>query len=115
MANKWTLKSNLKKKASLDGVKIPIPYTNDGLTVRATKYDKYAKIELGCYFGSMSYFFQHPTLDEASLNDLEKQIANELKPLVEQVGKKFNEIVISKGFVDMNEKLKKYYDFDNED
>ncbi len=93
MANKWKI-----KKASDDGVEMYIPYSNIILKIKGRKYDNYGAIALVCYTDNMNRTFQNEQIDEKSLNILEQQVADELNPLVKQIGRKFNEIMKSKGF-----------------
>jgi len=85
---------------------MPIPNSIVGLLIRCNKYDgnRYTNIELAGYFdNNKGKRYYNDKISNEELQSFKKQVLNELKPLVDQIGEKFDELVRAKGFITKDE------------
>ena len=105
---KWKLKSSLKKKASEEVI---IPNSKVGLycNIYTSAFDNSINAELagtligGANTNSYTYDpdteYKYPNKATINTDKLKEDVMNELKPYIENVGEKFNEILRRKGFI----------------
>ena len=110
MANKWTL----KKKASIDESQLSISNGNMGLKITGYKSDRdpYALFHLGCYSEGHAKFYVNMQMSDEEAQSFREKLANELKPYVDEVNNKYDEILRSNGFVTLDEYRKKQWEED---
>lgn len=97
MTNKWTLKSNLKKKASKNEIVIP----NTGAILEpylSTISEPHIQI-YGISSSEKPKFILNKQLTEDEYENLLIEITNDIRQLAEEFGLKIEEIMKSKGFI----------------